>query len=180
MQVLLINGSPNSDGNTYKALQAVEESLHSRGIETKWFQLGRESVRGCIGCHGCKNSNRCVFSDDKCNELIELLLGTDGVIIGTPVYFAGPNGALCALLDRVFYATSFFGKKLKGKPAAAVVSVWKTGATAALDRLNKYFTYSGMPVISGDFWNISYEPDNNYDTMKQLGINMADVLMKRG
>lgn len=105
MRVLLINGSPRKNGNTAAALTVVDESLHKRDIDTEWFQIGKEPVRGCAGCGGCIGTNRYVFQDDPCNQLIERILSADGLVVGSPVYFAGPNGTLCALLDRVFYAT---------------------------------------------------------------------------
>jgi multimeric flavodoxin WrbA len=111
-------------------------------------------------------------------ELIEDLLQADGEIIGSPVYFAGPNGALCAILDRVFYSYSNFGYLFAGKPAVAVVSCWRAGATASLDRLNKYFAFSEMPVVSSNYWNMKHDGADTYgnDIMKRLGSNMAQML----
>lgn len=178
MKVLLINGSPHKNGETASALSVVEKSLQENGIDTFWLQIGNQPVRGCINCCSCEKTNRCVFTDDKCNELIEDLLQADGVIIGSPVYFAGPNGALCALLDRAFYAASNFGHLFAGKPAAAVVSCWRAGATASLDRLNKYFTFSEMPVVSSNYWNMKHDGVDPYgnEIMERLGINMAKML----
>lgn len=152
MRVLLINGSPCKNGNTAAALTVVDESLHKRGIDTEWFQIGKEPVRGCAGCGGCIGTNRCVFQDDPCNQLIERILAADGLVVGSPVYFAGPNGALCALLDRVFYATCTRSQLFKGKPAAALVTCAWAGGTAALDRLHRYFVPCQMPIAtSGDY-----------------------------
>jgi multimeric flavodoxin WrbA len=178
MKVLLINGSPHKNGETASALSVVEKSLQEQGVETSWFHIGSQPIRGCINCCSCKQTNRCVFVDDKCNEIIENLLQADGVIIGSPVYFAGPNGALCALLDRAFYAASNFGHLFAGKPAAAVVSCWRAGATASLDRLNKYFTFSEMPVVSSNYWNMKHDGVDPYgnEIMERLGINMAKML----
>ncbi len=179
MKVLLINGSPRAKGETYTALAIIEKTLHESGVDSEWFQLGTESVRGCIHCNSCKNEYRCVF-DDACNELIEKIIEADGVIIGTPVYFAGPNGALCALLDRVFYAGSCYGRLFKGKPSAAVTTCWRSGASATLDRLNKYFTYSEMPIVSSNYWNIKLEGADPYgeDILRILAKNMAELLGK--
>ena len=177
-KVLLINGSPRSDGETQLALSIVEASLREKGIDCQWFQLSTGPVRGCVHCGGCKNKYRCVYSDDACNELIDAIVAADAVIIGTPVYFAGANGALCALLDRVFYAGAFYGGLFAGKPASAVATCWRSGASATLDRLNKYFTFSQMPVVSSSYWNIKLEGKDEYgeDTLRTLGYNMAKML----
>ena len=119
MQVLLVNGSPHKNGNTGLALSMLDNFFREKNIATKWFQIPNQPLRGCMGCNGCNGKNRCVFNDDPCNELIEDILQADGVIIGSPVYFAAPNGALCSLLDRAFYATCTRSQLLKGKPAAA-------------------------------------------------------------
>jgi multimeric flavodoxin WrbA len=181
MEVLLVNGSPRKNGETANSLTIVENVLHEHGIDTKWFQLGTEPVRGCIHCCNCENTSRCIFKDDKCNQLIEDILEADGVIIGSPVYFAGPNGALCALLDRAFFAASNFGYHFAGKPGAAIATCWRAGATATLDRLNKYFTFSEMPVVSSNYWNLKLIGDDPYGVgiLKQLGENMAKELKKQ-
>lgn len=177
MKILLINGSPRPDGETHRALAVVENVLRENGADTEWFQLSGEPVRGCIHCGCCKDTKRCAFSDDPCNELIERIISTDGVVIGTPVYFAGPNGALCALLDRVFYAGACYGRLFAGKPAAALATCWRAGATAALDRLNKYFTYSEMPVVSSCYWNVKLEGEDKFGdrVLRTLGRNMAKM-----
>jgi multimeric flavodoxin WrbA len=162
-------------------LTIVEKILNESGIETEWFQLGTDKVRGCCHCNQCQNTYRCAFEDDRCNELIEQCLAADGIIIGSPVYFAGPNGALCALLDRVFYAASNFGRLFGGKPAAAVATCWRAGATATLDRLNKYFTFSEMPVVSSNYWNVKLNGQDSYgeEILETLGRNMAKELQNR-
>ncbi len=177
-KVLLVNGSPHVNGNTAAALAIIEDVLAKRGIVTKRFELGNKPVRGCINCQRCANTHRCAFEDDKCNELIEGMLEADGIFIGTPVYFAGPNGILCALLDRAFYATANFGQMLKGKPAAAIATCWRAGATPSIDRINKYFTYSQMPVVSSDYWNGYLGSGDRFGTqvLQTLGENMADLL----
>lgn len=176
--VLLINGSPHANGNTAAALRIVERELTKRGVQCEWFHIGSKPVRGCIDCQHCQETHRCAFDDDPCNRLIEALLRADGVIVGSPVYFSAPNGALCALLDRAFYATANFGQKLKGKPAAAVVTCWRAGSTSALDRLNRYFSFSQMPIVNGDYW-ADYqgkEDDFGANTLLLLGKNMASLL----
>ena len=117
MKVLLINGSPHENGCTYTALSEVAKVLEAEGIETQIFQIGKAPVRGCIACGACAKLGKCVFDDDPANEMMRLMQEADGIVIGSPVYYAGPNGALCALLDRAFYASS----DLAFKPAAAVV-----------------------------------------------------------
>ena len=148
-KVLFINGSPNAQGCTYTALREVEKSLNKNGVETEIFQIGRDPVHGCTGCGGCGRNGKCVF-DDGVNRLIERLDEFDGLVIGSPVYFASPNGTLLAFLDRLFFSA---GNKFAGKPGAAVVSCRRGGASAAFDRLNKYFTISRMPVVPSQYWN---------------------------
>lgn len=179
--VLLVNGSPHRNGGTARSLAVVEEELHGRGIGTTWFQLGTKPVRGCIACGQCTRAHRCRFDDDACNELIEGMLACDGMVIGSPVYFAGPNGALLALLDRAFYTTSNFGQQMAGKPGASLVSVWREGGTASLDRLNKYFLYSQMPVVASDYWPVNWNNGNDafaYGVLQTLGQNLADLVLK--
>mgnify|MGYP002624753750 CR=1 FL=1 len=177
-RVLLVNGSPHKNGATAAALDIVEQVLRGCGIDTFRFQLKEKPVRGCIACERCAADNRCAFTDDQCNELIEDMLRADAVMIGTPVYFAGPNGALCALLDRVFYAAANHGQLLAGRPAAAVAVCWRAGATPSIDRLNKYFTYSQMPVVSSKYWNGYLGPDDRFgaSVLRTLANNMADLL----
>ena len=180
-KVLLVNGSPHKNGNTAAALKIAEKELHARGLETFWFQLNGKPVRGCIACGRCASEHRCQFKDDQCNELIKKMLEADAVIIGTPVYFAGPNGALSALLDRAFYAAANYGQLFKGKPAAAIATCWRAGATPSIDRLNKYFTFSQMPVVSSEYWNGYLGPQDSFGigVLKTLARNMADLLRKK-
>lgn len=180
MNVLLVNGSPHANGETAKSLKIIEKTLKSHGQAVTWFQLKAAPVRGCIDCCKCAGTHRCAFTDDQCNELIEAMLAADGIIIGTPVYFAGANGALCALLDRVFYAASNFGRLFAGKPAAAVATCWRAGGTSAMERINRYFTFSEMPIVSSNYWNMHMTGSDPYGDgiMRQLGVNMADQLNK--
>ncbi|MBQ8161498.1 MAG: flavodoxin family protein [Clostridia bacterium] len=179
-QILLVNGSPNRDGNTASALRIMEDVFLAQGLTTAWCQIGRQPVRGCQGCGHCAKNHRCVFPDDVCNDLIAALLQSDAVVIGTPVYFAGPNGALCALLDRVFYATANFGQMLQGKPAAAVATCWRAGATPSIDRINKYFTFAQMPVVSSTYWNGYLGPQDAFgrNVLETLAHNMTKLLGK--
>ena len=179
MKVLTINGSPHKSGTTDKALGIVESALEAAGVEIERIWIGNKPVRGCIACQKCAETSRCAFADDAANEIIEALLAADGVVVGTPVYFAGANGALLALLDRVFYAASVHGKLFAGKPAAAVATLWRAGSTSALDEVNRYFTFSGMPVASSTYWNLmlnSGEDVFGEDTLRQLGGNMAALV----
>ena len=179
-KVLLINGSPHKNGNTAAALKIIEQTLLDRELDTFWFQLDGKPVRGCIACERCASVHRCAFKDDQCNELIEKMLEADAVVIGTPVYFAGPNGALCALLDRAFYAAANHGQLFAGKPAAAVATCWRAGATPSIDRINKYFTFSQMPVVSSDYWNGYLGSRDSFGSavLKTLDENLAVLLKK--
>lgn len=181
MKVLLINGSPHENGCTYTALCEVAAALNAQGIETQIFHIGKKPVRGCIACGACAKLGKCTFSDDAANEMLALMQAADGIVIGSPVYYAGPNGALCALLDRAFYSGS---AKLAFKPAAAVVSARRSGTTIAFDRLNKYFTMNRMPVVSSQYWNGVHgftcdevkKDEEGLQTMRTLGYNMAWML----
>ena len=178
MKVLLINGSPNSDGCTFTALSEVASAIEKSGVSAEIFQLGKKPVHGCVGCGKCSQTGKCVFVDDTCNQIIDKILEADGLIVGSPVYFAGPQGTLCAMLDRVFYASM---SAFRGKPAACVVSCRRGGASAAFDRLNKYFTIAQMPVVTSQYWNSvhGHEPEQvlrdleGLQTMRTLGNNMA-------
>ena len=185
-KVVILNGSPNADGHTAAALKLVEAPLKATGIETEWVQLGKKPIRGCIGCMGCKRSgkNRCIFADDLCNTLIDKLIAADGIVVGTPTYYAGVNGALKALLDRVFFAGAAAGAQLfKGRVGAAVATQLRSGGTDAIDQINKYFQFSVMPVASGNYWNILFDPESptgrdpmGEDCLKELGESIARLV----
>ena len=180
VKVLLINGSPNEKGCTFTALNEVAGSLNKNGIETEIFWIGKKAVQGCIACMKCQQLGHCVFNDGV-RELADRLDEFDGLVVGSPVYYAGPNGSLCAFLDRFFFSG---GDRLEGKPAACVVSCRRAGATAAFDRLNKYFTIRNMPVVSSQYWNQvhGFTPEDvrkdleGMQTMRTLGENMAYML----
>ena len=181
MKVLLINGSPKKNGNTYLSLSEVAKELKNNGIESRIISIGVKPVQGCIACNKCSELNRCVFNDNLYNTVREELKDVDGLIIGSPVYYAGPNGVLCALLDRIFYSCS---ELLKYKPGASVAVARRGGTSATFDRLNKYFTISNMPVISSQYWNSVHglmpgeasQDAEGLQTMRTLGKNMAWVL----
>ena len=145
MKVLLINGSPRREGNTFIALSEAARALEAEGVGAEIVSIGTKAVQGCIACGKCAELGRCVFNDALYNEVREKLAGADALVVGSPVYYAGPNGSLCALLDRLFYSCS---DRLAYKPAAAVAVCRRGGASATFDRLNKYFTISNMPVVS--------------------------------
>ncbi len=181
MKVLLINGSPRKEGNTHLALTEIAGTLNRCGVETDMVSIGTQPVRGCIACGKCRTLGRCVFRDALYDTVCERLKEADGLIVGSPVYFAGPNGSLCALLDRVFYSCAAL---LKHKPAAAVAVCRRGGASATYDRLNKYFTINSMPVVSSQYWNSVHgaapgeasQDAEGLQTMRTLARNMAWVL----
>ncbi|MDR2500418.1 MAG: flavodoxin family protein [Treponema sp.] len=181
MRVLLINGSPHARGCTFTILSEVARPLEAAGIEAEWFHIGDGPIRGCTGCRGCGKTARCVYTDDGVNACVERLCQADGLVVGSPVYYAGPNGALCAFLDRLFFNKS---KLYAYKPAAAVVNCRRGGASSAFDRLNKYFTISRMPVVSSQYWNASHgftpeevlQDSEGMQIMRALGKNMAWML----
>ena len=180
MKVLLINGSPDEKGCTYTALSEVAETLHKHGIETELLYLGKKPIAGCIACGKCYQTGKCVFND-AVNEVAAKLEEYDGIIVGSPVYYAGPSGQLTAFLDRLFYPNE---ARMAGKLAAAVVSCRRGGASAAFDRLNKYFMITNMPVVSSKYWNSVHgrtpgeasQDGEGLQTMRVLGRNMARVL----
>ena len=183
MKVLLVNGSPNEKRCTYTALSEVAGALEAQGVDTEIAWIGRDPVRGCLGCGGCskRGDNRCIFDDDVANGLIEKAVEADGLVVGTPVFYAGANGALLAVLDRLFYAAS---ARLRFKPAAAVASARRAGTTPAIDQINKYFQINCMPVVSSNYWPMVHgsnpeqvlQDEEGCAVMKELGRNMAWLL----
>lgn len=179
-QVLLINGSPNAKGCTYTALREVADALEREGLTTEIVHVGGRDIRGCIGCRKCKQQGKCVF-DDLVNEVAPKFESCEGIVIGSPVYFASANGTLVSFIDRLFYSVSC-DKSMK--VGAAVVSCRRGGASATFDELNKYFTISGMPVASSQYWNSvhGYTPDDvrqdveGLQVMRVLGRNMAFLI----
>ena len=149
MKVLLINGSPNHDGATAKALREMENIFKEEGIEVVNVLVGNSAVRGCIDCGKCRELSRCVFND-LVNDVAIEFEEADGIVIGSPVYYASANATLIGLLDRLFHSTRF-SKTMK--VGAAIATARRGGITATFDQLNKYFTISGMPIASGQYWN---------------------------
>lgn len=181
MEVLLINGSPHAKGSTYTALQEMEQVFRQEGIGTEILHVGNQAVRGCVACGSCAKQGKCVF-DDMVNEAAPKFEACDGLVVGSPVYYASANATLIAFLDRLFYSTHF-DKTMK--VGAGVVSARRGGLSSTFDELNKYFTICGMPVASGQYWNSIH--GNNADEacqdaeglqiMRTLAHNMS-FLMK--
>ena len=181
MKVLLINGSPHAKGSTYTALHEMEKVFAENGIETEIFHVGNQDIRGCIACRSCRKNGKCVF-DDAVNEAAAKFEACDGLVVGSPVYYASANGTLIAFLDRLFYSTGF-DKTMK--VGAGVASARRGGITSTFDELNKYFTITGMPVASGQYWNgihgndawEAVQDEEGMQMMRTLARNMA-FLMK--
>lgn len=179
-KVIILSGSPHKDGTTVRALNEVKGALEGEGIEVELIHVGHLEVRGCKGCYACSKLKKCVI-DDVVNELAEKLRSADGIVLGSPVYYASPNGGFLALLDRLFYS-SRFDKSMK--VGASVVVARRGGCTASFDVLNKYFTISGMPIASSYYWNQVHggnKMDAELDlegmhTMRMLGKNMAFLI----
>ena len=180
MKVLLVNGSSHEKGCTYTALAEVAKALNANGVETEIYWLGQNQVSGCKGCWACKKVKKCVI-DDGVNEFVEKAAEFDGFVFGSPVYYASAAGALVSFMDRVFYSG---GKYLAYKPAAAVVSCRRAGASTTFDVINKYFTINNMPIVGSNYWNEIHgntaeeaaQDAEGLQTMRMLGNNMAWLL----
>ena len=149
MKVLILNGSPRVDGNTTIAVNEMVKVFETEGIETQIMQIGSQAIRGCIACGSCAKNGKCVF-DDAVNEAAQIFEKADGLVVASPVYYASANATLIACLDRLFYSTGF-DKTMKVGASVAVAR--RGGCSATFDELNKYFTISGMPVASSQYWN---------------------------
>lgn len=182
MKVLVINGSPHLHGCTDRALQEVENTLNSLGIDTERVNIGNKDVRGCIACNYCREHGKCVFND-VVNETAPKFAEADGIVCGSPVYYACASGQLRSFLDRLFYSTMTTVNKTM-KVGAAVLSSRRAGSTSAFDEINKYFTISAMPVVSSTYWNevhgfIADDVEKDLEglqTMRNLGRNMAFLI----
>ena len=177
MKVLLVNGSSHEKGCTYTALAEVAKALNANGVETEIYWLGQNQISGCKGCWACKKVKKCVI-DDGVNEFVAKAAEFDGFVFGSPVYYASAAGALVSFMDRVFYSG---GKNLAFKPAAAVVSCRRAGASTTFDVINKYFTINNMPIVASNYWNEIHgntaeeaaQDEEGLQTMRVLGNNMA-------
>ena len=181
MKVLLINGSPHAKGCIYTALKTVADELERNGMETEIVHVGHRDIHGCIGCYKCREIGKCVFDNDLVNEVAKKFEQADGLVIGSPVYYAGANGTLVSFLNRLFFSASF---EKRFKVGAAVVSARRMGTTATLDQLNKYFLHGEMPVAASRYWNAVHgnnpedvmKDEEGLQTMRVLGRNMAFLI----
>ncbi len=180
MKVLMLNGSPRSNGNTYQALKIAEEQLKKEGIECEIFQVGAGPIRDCFACGGCSKEG-CIIKGDGVNEFISKAREADGFIFGTPVYYAHPSGHILSFLDRAFYSS---GSSFAFKPGASIAIARRGGATASFDVMNKYFGISQMPVVGSTYWNVAHgcalgevnKDDEGIQTIQNLAKNMAWML----
>jgi multimeric flavodoxin WrbA len=180
MKVLIINGSPKPNGNTFIALDEVSKSLESEGVDTEIVHVGSKPIRGCLACGQCSGLKECV-THDLVNEVLVKFKEADGLIVGSPVYYASPAGTLVSFLDRLFYASKF-DKTMKVGASVAVAR--RGGTTATFDVLNKYFTISKMPIVSSSYWNNVHgavpgeakDDAEGLQTMRRLGKNMAFLI----
>ncbi len=180
MKVMLVNGSPHEKGCTYTALCEIAKALNGEGVETEIFWVGKQAIGGCWGCGACRKTGKCV-QKDTVNEFVEKAKTSDGFVFGSPVHYASASGALTSFMDRAFYSGS---KNFQYKPAAAVASCRRGGASATFDQINKYFTISNMPIVSGNYWNQVHgnTPEETLQdleglqNMRYLGYNMAWIL----
>lgn len=177
MKILLVNGSPHKNGCTNAALTEIAQTLAALGAESEIFHIGTAPVSGCTACMGCSKTGRCVH-DDAANAIIDKMRSCDGLIVGTPVHYAAPNGALLAVLDRAFFAG---GGSFAHKPAAAVACARRAGTTATLDVIQKFFTITQMPVVASSYWNMVHgakasevaKDEEGRQTMRNLARNMV-------
>ena len=182
MKVLIFNGSAHINGCTARALTELENTLHDNGVDTELINIANRDIRGCIACNHCREHGQCVFNDIV-NETAPKFAEADGIVVGTPVYYAHANGQAIAFLDRLFYSTRTTVDKTM-KVGAAVISSRRAGSTSAMDEINKYFTISSMPVVSSTYWNEVHgfkaaDVDNDLEglqTMRNLGRNMAFLI----
>ena len=180
MKVLVVNGSPRVKGCTARALEEVIKVLNAEGVETELMQIGSQNIRGCLSCGGCRKTGRCIMND-AVNEAADKLRECDGLLVGSPVYYASPNGTLLSFLDRLFHSAA---SEMYLKVGAAVVSCRRGGAASSFDVLNKYFTICGMPVASSTYWNSvhGFTPEDvekdleGLQVMRNLGRSMAFLI----
>ncbi len=181
MKVIILNGSPKAEGNTAHALHEAECVLQEQGIETEWIHVGHRPIHGCIACNKCWETGSCAFNDIV-NDISQRMQSADGLLVGSPVYFASPNGTLLALLDRLFYSNLHSDWTMK--VGASVCIARRGGATATMDVLNKYFLKTNMPVVPSQYWSIAHgttpgevqQDEEGMQTMRQLALNMAFML----
>lgn len=173
MKVMLVNGSPHEKGCTYTALCEAKKVFEANGIEAEIFWVGNKPVSGCIGCGACRNLGKCFNDGDRVNEFVKIAKSADGFIFGSPVHYASAGGAVTSFMDRAFYSG---GAAFRGKPAAAVASCRRGGASAAFDQLNKYFTINCMPVVSSNYWNQVHGNSPEEVLKDEEGIQTVQIL----
>ena len=181
MKVIILNGSPKAHGNTATALHEVERVLQLQDIETEWIHVGHLQIPGCVACNRCWKTGVCKYGD-LVNEISEKMRDADGLLVGSPVYFASPNGTLLSLLDRLFYSNLHIDWSMK--VGASVSIARRGGATTTMDALNKYFLKTNMPVVPSQYWSIAHgtapgevtSDAEGLQTMRQLGLNMAFLI----
>lgn len=183
LKVLLVNGSPHKDGCVRTALSEIAAALDKEDVKSDVFWIGNQALAGCIGCGACIGKRKC-FREDAVNQFVQIMDDYDGFIFGTPVHYAGASGGLTSFLDRVFLIDEYNGEHFAGKPAAAIATCRRSGATAALDQLNKYMADCNMPIVPSQYWNVVHgnTPDEirrdaeGLQTMRVLARNMAWML----
>ncbi len=186
MKVVAFNGSPRKEGNTYQAIKIVTGELEKAGIETEIIHVGHKAIRGCIACGKCieNRDEKCSFTGDDVNEWIQKIKSADGVIFGSPVYYAGVNGTMKAFLDRAFYVANANGGLFRHKVGAAVVALRRSGGVSTFDQLNHYLAFSEMLIPSANYWNVIHgtlpgealQDEEGLQIMRVLGKNMAWLL----
>lgn len=181
MKVIAFNGSPNKEGNTYQSLKMVTDILESSGIETEIMQVGNSKIRGCMACQKCiKNQDmQCVFKDDLVNDGIQKMIEADGIILGTPVHYAGVAGTMKSFLDRAFYVIGANGNDLKNKVGVSLAAVRRSGGITAVDQLNKYLEYSEMIIPSSNYWNVIHGARAGEVLDDKEGVQILETLGKR-
>ncbi len=174
MKVLIINGSPRVNGNTFVAVREMEKVFAEEGVETEVVQVGNKDIRGCIACGYCRENGKCVFND-VVNELAPKFEEADGLVVASPVYYASANATLIACLTRLFYSTHF-DKSMK--VGASVVCARRGGCSATFDELNKFFTISNMPIASSQYWNSIHGREQGQAEMDEEGRQTMRVLAR--
>ena len=174
MKILILNGSPHKNGTTYSAIREMEKIFSESGAEFETIHVGAKDIRGCVACYSCGKTGRCVF-DDAVNEIAPKFQEADALVVASPVYYASANATLIALLDRLFFSTHF-PKTMK--VGCAVVAARRGGITSTFDELNKYFSISGMPIASGQYWNGLHSPDPELGQQDEEGLQMMRTLAR--
>ena len=175
MKVLIINSSPRKDGNSSLLINEIEKVFKENDIESEVLLIGNKNIRGCIACNYCSDNGECVFKDD-INKAGKILKESDGLVLVSPVYYGSPNGTLISFLDRLFYSANY---DLRMKVGASFSIARRAGATSSVDVLNKYFTISGMPIASGDYWNNAFGAKEGEVLSDEEGLRNARVVAKR-